>query len=334
MIMARSFSTRAFVLCALALLAQGCQKVRPFSRTESSDKDLKAAPCAIPERASPGLSGDALSPQGMPKPGTILFSYVPENNAITALLCDSRREIFFDKANPKKLLKEVFFRRPPTERNMQLDQRCKVVWGPGFDDLEEYRKNVDAIKVDPSAFWKAAAKAGVMQIPSTGLSIASGALAWVTAATSYHEIIASAQSGHIVQAMDAFSRVAPDELGWTSASLVLFGFSRIASAATLKHRFKHMTNVKQQLALGQFAEAFSGAFDETNSQFPEPAPETIKDSPAALDAFIDEFMGTFVIALNQQVERIGIQPRTVKLALDALTASVSGVPAGDHGSAP
>jgi hypothetical protein len=247
------------------------------------------------------------------------------------VLCDSRREIFFDKLNPKKLLKEVFFRKPPTEKKAQVDQRCTVVWGPGFDDLAEYRKNVVAMKVDPGALWKAAVKLGVLQIPSTGLSIASGALASVTAATSYHEIIASAESGHISQAIDAFSRVTPDQVGWTSASLLLFGFSRVASAATLSHRVQHILNVKQSVAVGQFGEAFAGAYDETSSKYPQQFPEAIKDSldakVAFVDEFIDKFMESFVIALNQQVENMGIQPRTVKLALDALTASVSAVPA-------
>jgi hypothetical protein len=324
----RSFSVRAFVLCALALQAQGCQKVGSFSRTESSNEELKGVQCAKPERATPGLSLDTLNAQGIPKPGVILFSYVPENNAITALLCDSRREIFFAKANPKRLLKEVFFRKPPEERNTQVDQRCKVVWGPGFDDLEEYRKNVATMKVSPGALWNAAVKLGLLQIPSTGLSLAAGALASVTAASSFHEIIAGLESGKISQAMDAFSKVGTDQLGWTSASLLLFGFSRVASAATLSHRVQHVLNVKQSVAVSQFSEAFSEAYDETYSQFSEQTLATINETPEVLD----EFMESFVISLNQQVEKIGIQPRTVKLALDALTVSVSSFATGTPGS--
>lgn len=329
MIIARALSARPFFLCALALHVLGCQKVGSFSRTESSNEEQNAGQCAKPERATPGLSLDTLNAQGMPKHGIILFSYVPENNAITALLCDSRREIFFDKANPKRLLKEVFFRKPPKEQNAQLDQRCKVVWGPGFDDLAEYRKNVATMKVGPGAMWNAAVKLGLLQIPSTGLSLAAGALASVTAASSFHEVIAGLESGQISQAMDAFSKVGPDQLGWTSASLLLFGFSRIASAATLSHRVQHILNVKQSVAVGQFGEAFSGAYDETYSQFSEQNLATINETPA----FLDEFMESFVISLNQQVEKTGIQPRTVKIALDALTASISSVAAGTLESA-
>ncbi|MCA2959717.1 MAG: hypothetical protein IOD12_05655 [Silvanigrellales bacterium] len=307
---------------ALVFLLSGCspnqdgrarEKVSAIASTKES--------CPIAPRPIPSGVADLASLGSVPDRGVSVFSYDPEANALSALICDSRLELFFAAVNPKSALKKLrFSRNPEREENRnatEAEKRCRVIWGPSFKGLEASRAQDAQAEGRNQVLWKAAMKFGVAQIPSTGLMIAAGALASVTVGSAFHEIVSALEAGQIGQAIQTFQSVDPSQVGWTGTSLMLFGFSRVASTLSMTKRVKVLLETKQALALSQFSEAYGVAFDEVVAGMSEQELLALKSDGEGMDGFMSRFAQT----LNVKVSEARLSPRTVLLSLQALRES-------------
>lgn len=283
------------------------------------------------------IRSTAEAAETVPLKGTVVFTYHPEHNSLSALICDSRLTVFVE-TQVKPRVPAVLHRKGKADAEHEPYRRCRVFWGLSRESLDQLGAMSSAAQKERSAaLWKAARSFALAQIPSSGLMLASGGLAWVTASSAFHDITSQMEHLHFQEALQILQNVAPDQMGWTAASLLLFGASRVASVATMARRVSVGLELKQTLALSSFGKAFSSAFDAVAAR--EKTPQDRKTEtraerafdadllldggePLSPDSELDAFLSAFADALTSAVNEAQIPPETVRQALAALSAEM------------
>lgn len=310
-----------FLTQSLILFLSACRLNLSDTKINADNSVSEDSACANASRPqSPDPAGSAL-PGFVPPNGVVVFSYDSDANALSALVCDGFLEMLFKKANPLAAVKKYLYSRNPESpaRNSPAgpETRCRVVWGPSFHDVHSPRDQVSSGQDYNEVIWQAALKFGLAQLPTTGLMVAASVLASVTVGSSFHDIVATLEAGRVGEAIQVFQALEPNQVGWTATSLMLFGFSRAASALTMTNRAKVILEAREALAVSKFSEAYSTAFDEVVAEMQLQDLEYLRNN----DGKVDKFMGQFAQALNVKVKQFGLSPGTVHLALQALTRS-------------
>jgi hypothetical protein len=307
----RAVSESAVFLFAIVCCC-GCVRNQQAATESNGFNSPTVSPEACQNNQRPLPSGQDV----VLKPGLLHFFYDQETNTLSALVCKTRVQEFFQKAAPKFKL----FHRNRGEESQESETSfpCTVVWGPSNETVEESRKRLVTSQNLNADLWKAALGFVKAQIPSTSLMIGATTLATATVGSAFFEVVSNLEAGQAAKAFQVFNQIDPSQLGWTTVSLGLFGFSRLASAMTLGKRIEVLMDLKSTYSLSQFSEIYSDAYDKTALEHHlEGVTLTDLDSDS-----IDLFMQTFAANLNSSLENSRIQPGVVVGALKTISSSL------------